>query len=140
MATKKEVKKPERRGRAPEYGDPNVLRKKVDDYFAECETKFVFADFAGMCLFLKLSYSQVEDLCDPGITEDSDKYKEIFNYAMMRRESLLMRKMVADPKAATGCKAALALPENGGHSEKAVAKPDRRINIKSSKETEELFK
>ena len=126
--------KPETRGRKPTYSDPKVLRQKVDDYFKECDEKRVFADYAGMRIFLKLSKQDIEDLCD------DEAYKAIFDYARDRRESALVRKMVTDPKAAQGCKNALAMPENGGYSDKAAEKTDRKITIKQSDETAELFK
>jgi len=124
----------ETRGRKPTYNDPKYLRAKVDEYFDECDTKRVFADYAGMRIFLKLSKQDIEDLCD------DEAYRAIFEYARDRRESALVRKMVTDPKAAQGCKNALAMPENGGYSDKAAEKPDRKITIKQSEETAELFK
>lgn len=134
-------KRPETRGRKPTYPDPRILRQKVDEYFTECETKRVFPDYAGMRIFLKLSKEDVADLCDEEIQgEKAADYQEIFNYARDKRESLLVRKMVTDPKAAPGCKNALAMPENGGYSGKAAEKPDRKINIKVSDEDAELFK
>lgn len=126
--------KPETRGRKPTYSDPKVLRQKVDDYFKECDEKRVFADYAGMRIYLKLSKEDIDDLCDDPV------YKAIFDYARDRRESALVRKMVTDPKAAQGCKNALAMPENGGYSDKAAEKTDRKITIKQSDETAELFK
>jgi len=124
----------ETRGRKPTYNDPKYLRAKVDEYFDECDKKRVFADYAGMRIFLKLSKQDIEDLCD------DEAYRAIFEYARDRRESALVRKMVTDPKAAQGCKNALAMPENGGYSDKAAEKPDRKITIKQSEETAELFK
>lgn len=126
--------KPETRGRKPTYSDPKVLRQKVDDYFKECDEKRVFADYAGLRIYLKLSKEDIDDLCDDPV------YKAIFDYARDRRESALVRKMVTDPKAAQGCKNALAMPENGGYSDKAAEKTDRKITIKQSDETAELFK
>lgn len=126
--------KPETRGRKPTYSDPKYLRQKVDEYFLECDAKRVFADYAGMRIYLKLSKEDIDDLCDDPV------YKSIFDYARDRRESALVRKMVTDPKAAQGCKNALAMPENGGYSDKAAEKTDRKITIKQSDETAELFK
>jgi len=136
-----EAKKPETRGRKPTYSDPKVFRNKIDDYFQECEEKRVFADYAGMRIYLKVTKQDIADLCDPEITGDKAyEYQEILDYAKDKRESALVRKMVIDPKCAQGCKNALAMPENGGYSEKAAEKPDRRITIKQSEETAELFK
>ena len=140
MAVKPIVKKPENRGRRPTYPDHKVLRQKIDEYFMECEEKRVFADYPGLLIHLKLSDDDVYDLCDDTFTENAAEYKAHFDYAKMKRKSLLVRKMVTDPKAANGCKLALAMPENGGFSEKAAEKQDRKISIKQSEETAELFK
>lgn len=129
-----EASKPETRGRKPTYNDPKVLRQKVDDYFQECEEKRVFADYAGLRIHLKLSKQDIEDLCE------DEAYRAIFDYARDRRESALVRRMVTDPKAAQGCKNALAMPENGGYNDKAAEKHDRKISIKASDEVAELFK
>lgn len=135
------VKKPETRGRKPTYNDPKVLRIKIDDYFQDCEQKRVFPDYAGLRIFLKVTKQDIADLCDPAVTEEkSEEYQEIFEYAKDRRESALVRRMVTDPKCAQGCKNALAMPENGGYSDKAAEKQDRKIRIDTTKEVDELFK
>ena len=100
----------------------------------------VFADYPGMLIFLKISDDDVTDLCDETVTEKAPEYKSHFEYARMKRKSLLVRKMVTDPKAANGCKLALAMPENGGFTEKGAEKQDRKITIKQTEETAELFK
>ena len=131
----------ETRGKRPEYNEPRVLRKKIDEYFEQCERERVFADYAGMRLFLKLYKRDIEALCDPEVNgEKAYEYQDIFEYARDRRESQLARKMVTDPKMAAGCKAALAMPENGGYSDKAAENQERKINIKVSEENAELFK
>ena len=134
-------KKPETRGRKPTYNDPKVLRQKVEDYFQECKEQREFPDFAAMRIYLKLTRQDVADLCDDTINgEKAHEYQDIFEYARDKRESALVRRMVTDPKCAQGCKAALAMPENGGYSDKAAEKQDRKISIKTSEETAELFK
>ena len=101
----------------------------------------MFADYAGMRMFLKLNKQEISDMCDPNVSGDKAyDYQDIFNYARDRRESDLVRKMVTDPKAAQGCKAALAMPENGGYSDKAAEKQDKKVSIKVSEEDAELFK
>ena len=136
MATKIET-----RGRQPEYKDLKFLRRRIDEYFAQCEDENVFADYAGMRLFLRLKKKDIDDMCDPAINgEKAYDYQDLFEYARDRRESWLARKMVTDPKAATGCKASLAMPENGGYSDKAAENQDRKINISVTKENAELFK
>jgi hypothetical protein len=131
----------ETRGRKPTYNDPKVLRTKVDEYFESCHEDRVFPDYAAMRIFLKLSKQDIADLCDEEINGDKAyDYREIFDYARDRRESALVRRMVTDPKSAAGCKAALAMPENGGYSDKAAENQDRKITIKMSEEDAELFK
>lgn len=131
----------ETRGRKPEYSDYKFLRRKVDEYFSKCEEQGVFADYAGLRLYLKISKKDIEDLCDPDIKgEKAYIYQEIFDTARDRRESWLSRKMVTEPKAAAGCKAALSMPENGGYSDRAADNQDRKISIKVSDENAELFK
>ena len=131
----------ETRGKRPEYNEPKILRKKIDEYFELCEKERVFADYAGMRLFLKLYKKDIDNLCDPAVNGDKAyEYQDIFEYAKDRRESLLARRMVTDPKMAAGCKAALAMPENGGYSDKAAENQDRKINVSVSKEDAELFK
>ena len=131
----------ETRGRKPTYNDPKALRAKVDEYFEQCKEERVFPDYAAMRIFLTISKQDVADLCDEDITGDKAyAYREIFDYARDMRESALVRRMVTDPKSAQGCKAALAMPENGGYSDKAAEKQDRKINVKISAEDDELFK
>lgn len=131
----------ETRGRKPTYNDPKALRQKVEDYFEKCQKERVFADYAGMRMFLRLNKQEISDMCDPNVSGDKAyDYQDIFNYARDRRESDLVRKMVTDPKAAQGCKAALAMPENGGYSDKAAEKQDKKVSIKVSEEDAELFK
>lgn len=122
--------------------DPDRLRADIEEYFDVCAQKREFADYAGMKIFLELSDDDISDLCDETITgENAAVFRKHFEYAKNKRKSLLVRKMVTDPKAANGCKIALAMPENGGFSERTSAdKQDRKITIKQSEEVSELFK
>ena len=131
------------RGPKPAYPDPKVLKKKIDEYFNQCSDPNVreFPDFAGMRLFLRLRKKDVEDLCSPEVNGDKAyEYQEIFDYARDRRESILVRQLVTQPKLAQGIRLALAMPENGGYSDKAAENQDRKVHIKVSEKDEELFK
>jgi hypothetical protein len=64
----------------------------------------------------------------------------VFDWAKDRRESLLVRQLVTQPKLAQGIRLALAMPENGGYSDKAMENQDRKVHIKVSEKDEELFK
>ena len=131
------------RGPKPAYPDPKVLKKKIDENFDKCSDPNVrqFPDFAGMRLFLRLRKKDVEDLCSPEINGDKAyEYQEIFDYARDRRESILVRQLVTQPKLAQGIRLALAMPENGGYSDKAAENQDRKVHIKVSEKDEELFK
>ena len=98
------------------YPSPEELKAKVDEYFNLCAEQRQFADFAGMRLFLGLKKKDIDDMCsDP---EFGDEYVDVFDYAEDRRECLLVRQLVTQPKLAQGIKLALAMPENGGYSEK----------------------
>ena len=131
----------ETRGKKPTYPDIRVLRTKIDEYFIKCEEERQFADYAGMRLFLKLTKKDVEDLCSPEINGDKAyEYQDVFAWARDRRESLLVRQLVTQPKLAQGIRLALAMPENGGYSDKAMENQDRKVHIKVSEKDEELFK
>ena len=131
----------ETRGRKPTYPDIKVLRQRIDEYFVESNEKNEFPDFAGMRLFLKLSKKEVDDLCSPEINGDKAyEYKAVFEWARDRRESILVRRLVTEPKMAQGIRLALAMPENGGYSDKAAENQDRKVHIKVANEDKELFK
>ena len=131
----------ETRGRKPTYPDIKALRTKIDEYFVQCAEERQFADYAGMRLFLKLTKKDIDDLCSPEINGDKAyEYQDVFAWARDRRESLLVRQLVTQPKLAQGIRLALAMPENGGYSDKAVENQDRKVHIKVSEKDEELFK
>lgn len=98
------------------YPTPEELKAKVDEYFTLCQEQRQFADYAGMRLFLGLKKKDIEEMCSDG--ELADEYIDVFDYAEDRRECLLVRQLVTQPKLAQGIKLALAMPENGGYSEK----------------------
>jgi hypothetical protein len=131
----------ETRGRKPTYPDTKILRSRIDEYFVKCTEERQFADYAGMRLFLKLSKKDIDDMCSPEINGDKAyDYRDVFEWARDRRESLLVRQLVTQPKLAQGIRLALAMPENGGYSDKAVENQDRKVHIKVSEKDEELFK
>jgi len=131
----------ETRGKRPTYTDPKRLRSKVDEFFAECEENNKFASFPAMLLYLNISKPKYDELRDPEVNgKMAQKYQDIHEYAMLRRQDQLLQKMVNDPKMSTGCKAALAMPENGGFTERTAENQDRKINIRVSEENAELFK
>ena len=131
----------ETRGRKPTYPDIKILRSRIDEYFVACSEDRQFADYAGMRLYLKLTKKDIEDMCSPEINGDKAyDYQEVFDWARDRRESLLVRQLVTQPKLAQGIRLALAMPENGGYSDKAAENQDRKVHIKVSEKDEELFK
>ena len=131
----------ETRGRKPTYPDIKILRSRIDEYFVACSEDRQFADYAGMRLFLKLTKKDIEDMCSPEINGDKAyDYQEVFDWSRDRRESLLVRQLVTQPKLAQGIRLALAMPENGGYSDKAAENQDRKVHIKVSEKDEELFK
>ena len=120
----------ETRGRKPTYPDTKILRSRIDEYFVKCTEERQFADYAGMRLFLKLSKKDIDDMCSPEINGDKAyDYRDVFEWARDRREKL-----------AQGIRLALAMPENGGYSDKASENQDRKVHIKVSEKDEELFK
>lgn len=131
----------ETRGRKPTYSDPNFLKQKIDEYFNECEAKNEFADAAGMRRYLKLTKRQVSELCDEENNPNAEKYIQIFEEAQDRRESWLMRRMVAEPKSANGCMNALKQKDNGGYTDRpAPSVGDNTIKVIVQGGGENLFK
>ena len=107
------------KGPRPEYNQPKLLRAAVEKYFDECGEMGVFPDFAGMKRELQLRNSDIERLTDeknPKVQE----YRDIFDEAKDRRESWLVRKMAADPKAA-----------NGGYMDRAGGSGEITLKVKS---------
>jgi len=59
------------------------------------------------------------------------EYRDIFDEAKDRRESWLVRKMAADPKAANGCMNALKQEANGGYMDRAGGSGEITLKVKS---------
>jgi len=56
-------------------------------------------------------------------------FKDIFDWAKLRRESFLVRTMSRDNKRAQGCYNALKQSQNGGYVDKPVDTGERKIII-----------
>lgn len=117
------MEKPETRGRKPEYNTPKSFRDKVDEYFDKCSKAQVFPDLAGMRIHCKVSKADVKEMWS------IPEYAEVLEYASNRRESLLIRRMVTDPKAAAGCMNALKEEENGGYMGKTVENEEKTLKV-----------
>lgn len=104
---------------------PEEFEKKVKIYFKDCEeTRKVFPDESGMLNFLDIEDEEYEAL------KTAEGYDKIIRWAKRRRTSWLERKMVSDPKSATGCKSALQQEKNGGYSDRPVERKDRQLIVK----------
>ena len=101
------------------------FEKKVKIYFRDCEeTRKTFPDESGMLNYLDIEDEEYEAL------KTAEGYDKIIRWAKRRRTSWLERKMVSDPKSATGCKIALQQEKNGGYSDKPMERKDRQLIVK----------
>lgn len=115
-----------RKTRVRDYPTPEALEAKIDEYFDHCiEAGDIFPDDAGMLEYLGLRPRSIEAY----IYEDEQKdgYREVLDRAKMRRESWLARRMVSEPRLATGCLAALKQPKNGGY----IDRPQVQVEAKT---------
>lgn len=119
------------KGRPPEYNDPRVLKKAVDEYFTACELNGSFPDFAGMKVALRLYDSDI-DAFTAEDNPDREEYIKVLENARDRRESWLSRRMVEEPKAANGCMNALKQEKNGGYMDKSKDKEAPTVKIEFS--------
>lgn len=103
-----------KRGRKKTY-TPDELRQKVDEYFAKCDGEGVFADWAGMKVFLGVNDDRTYEEWQKGDSDEAKEYREILSEAAAKRESWLVRVMTSDNKRAQGCLNALKQPQNGGY-------------------------
>lgn len=111
----------------PELRDltPEQLKAAMDNYFKTNESKGEFPDYAGMLIYLgNASEDDVTIAC-----QENPEIGRMFDYAKKRRESFLIRRMTRDAKLAGGCMNALKQPINGGYSDKAKEKPERKLII-----------
>ena len=112
---KKEKKTGAKRGPKKTYENPEDLRAAVDNYFADCEERGIFPDYAGMKLFIGIVSDTTIERYQTGDDAFGEACREIFSEAAAKRESWLVRKMTSDNKAAQGCLNALKQPRNGGY-------------------------
>ena len=94
--------------------NPETLKKKIDQYFESLGTT-EFPDYAGMLLSLNLFPDEVQEMCG-GEDTTSAKYRRVFEYAELRRESWLSRLAASDSKLASGAFNLLKQQKNGGYT------------------------
>lgn len=105
---------------------PDTLKKKIDAYFDSLGTT-QFPDYAGMLLELDLFPDEVNELCN-GEDESSAKYRRVFEYAELKRESWLSRLAASDSKLASGAFNLLKQQKNGGYTSASV--PNKGSTLK----------
>jgi hypothetical protein len=132
--------KTDTRGRRPEYSDYREFRKKVDEYFVQCEEDGVFPDEKGMFIHLNIFEEDLDALIDPE-NEYANEYLRILKLARYRRESWLSRNMVRDNKMANGCMNALKQEQNGGYTDRPAAGKQQKVQIilPNGKDMKDLF-
>ena len=118
----------ETRGRRPSYNDYKVFRKKVDEYFADCDQKGIFPDEKGMYVFMDIFEEDLDPLLSSE-NKNASEYIRVLKRAQYRRESWLARNMVADNKKASGCMNALKQEQNGGYRDRAEANKTKRVQV-----------
>lgn len=135
MPKKQEESKPvsapaikDTRGGKPKYNNYRDFRKKVDDYFVECNEQGVFPDEKGMYVFMNIFEEDIEPLISEE-NPNADEYLRILKLARYRRESWLSRNMVADNKMASGCMNALKQEQNGGYTDRPTADKKQRVEV-----------
>lgn len=106
------------------YETPEELWKVVINYFKEIEGRNDLPDYAGMKLAIGIkSEKTIQEMCE------DEGFKDIFDWAKLRRESFLVRTMARDNKRAQGCYNALKQEANGGYMDKPVDTGERKIII-----------
>ena len=105
---------------------PETLKKKIDAYFDSLGTT-QFPDYAGMLLELDLFPDEVSELCD-GDDASAEKYRRIFQYAELKRESWLSRLAASDSKLASGAFNLLKQQKNGGYT--SASAPNKGSTLK----------
>lgn len=106
------------------YESAEELWPVVLNYFADVEKRGILPDYAGMKLAIGVkSEKRIQEYC-----KDPD-FKDIFEWAKLRRESFLVRTMSLDNKRANGCYNALKQEANGGYTDKPTENTERKIVI-----------
>lgn len=106
---------------------PETLKKKIDEYFDSLGTTH-FPDYAGMLLDLDLFPDEVSALCD-GEDATAVKYRRVFEYAELKRESWLSRLAASDSKLASGAFNLLKQQKNGGYTSASNANKVPEIRV-----------
>ena len=121
-------------GRKKKYETPEELQKAVDLYFDGCEQKEkdtgvpCFPDCAGMLVAIGMKEPTVQSYISKD-HEFSEGFKEVFDEALLRRESYLSRASM-DNKKASGCFNLLKQPKNGGYIDRPQDNGPRELTIK----------
>ena len=105
---------------------PETLKKKINEYFDGLGNS-QFPDYAGMLLELDLFPDEVSELCN-GDDATSAKYRRVFEYAELKRESWLSRLAASDSKLASGAFNLLKQQKNGGYT--SASNPDKGAAIR----------
>ena len=103
-------------------------KESVEEYFRICEEAGVFPDEAGMILHLGLSRRQYKEHME-GRGPRGGKYRQALEWALLRRESILVRDLFSESKSATGRMFLARQPENGGLDEKTPPQTDPRAEV-----------
>jgi len=106
------------------YETADELWAAVANYFNDLERRDLLPDYAGM----KLAIGIKDDATINEMCKNPD-FKDIFDWAKLRRESFLVRTMSRDNKRAQGCYNALKQSQNGGYVDKPVDTGERKIII-----------
>lgn len=106
------------------YETADELWVAVANYFNDLERRDLLPDYAGM----KLAIGIKDDATINEMCKNPD-FKDIFDWAKLRRESFLVRTMSRDNKRAQGCYNALKQSQNGGYVDKPVDTGERKIII-----------
>lgn len=121
-------------GRKKLYATPDELQAAVDKYFDKCEQKEAtsgipcFPDYAGMLVEIGMKEPTVQSYISKD-HEYHDEFKEVFDGALLRRESYLARASM-DNKKASGCFNLLKQPKNGGYIDRPQDNGPRELTIK----------
>lgn len=109
------------------YPSPETLKKQINVYFDELGDN-EFPDYAGMLLELDLFPDEVSDLCS-GDDAASKRYRRVFEYAELKRESWLSRLAAKDSKLASGAFNLLKQGKNGGYTSASNTNKDTKVHL-----------
>ena len=109
---------------------PEEFEIAVKEYFNMMEAQDRLPDLPGMKLCLGIYTDKAWSALTSEDNPHAEEFRDILDYAAVRRESWLVRTMTSDNKRATGCYYALKQKENGAYSDKPQADKDKTLNIK----------